>query len=44
MPPIFSGGLSWACAAALALRANAAAKMPDKICFIEKDLPYRAVL
>ena len=35
MPPIFRGGLSWACAA-LALRANDAAKMPDKILFIEK--------
>jgi hypothetical protein len=35
--------LSCACTA-LALSANAAAKMPDKTCFIEKDLPYRAVL
>src|SRR6478609_9876747 len=35
MPPIFSGGLSWACTT-LALSASAAAKMPDKTCFMEK--------
>src|SRR6266568_5038072 len=43
IPPIFRGGLSWACAA-LALRANAAAKMPDKICLIEKTSLDRLAL
>ena len=49
LPGIFAAAFALSASAAQAqdkppLRASDAAKMPDKICFMEKHLPYRAVL